>query len=48
MEEANKFYAEEIKRITDEIDRTDILIYIYKCARAIFEEQYPEKNRGVR
>lgn len=48
MSSEKQFYAEEIKRITDEIDRTDILIYIYKCARAIFEEQYPEKNRGVR
>lgn len=46
-EETNKFYANEIKEMVDKIDRTDVLLYIYKIAKDIFDECYPNQKGGA-
>nr|DAW80309.1 MAG TPA: hypothetical protein [Caudoviricetes sp.] len=46
-EEANKFYTDEINGMLDKIDRTDVLIYIYKLTKDIFDECYPNQKGGV-
>lgn len=46
-EETNTFYADEIRGMIDKIDRTDVLIYIYKLAKDIFDECYPNQKGGA-
>lgn len=46
-EETNKLYADEIKEMVNKIDRTDVLIYIYKLTKDVFDECYPNQKGGV-
>lgn len=46
-ETTNKFYADEIKEMVNTIDSTDVLIYIYKLTKDIFDEYYPNQKGGA-